>query len=250
MDRTQEIPINTGQYFDRQAAGWSARYRSGRHFARRLEIVLGRLDRLQAGGKEKHALDYGCGSGVLLTELLKRGYRVTGVDASPGMIAEARRAVNDLGPEMPCSLELVQGPAFDGRYLQQSYDTVICLGVLEYVDDDDSLLDRLVSILNPGGLLILSVPNRTSLLRRLEGFIHRNPTCFRKLGLFAHLTGPDAYLHHQKHQYARRALIDSLAGRGLVCESACFHVEPGFLAPLENYSAVGMTLIATFQKPA
>lgn len=37
-------------------------------------------------------LDVGCGTGRHSIELAKRGYKVTGIDISAGMLAEARRA--------------------------------------------------------------------------------------------------------------------------------------------------------------
>ena len=42
-------------------------------------------------------LDMGCGTGRHSVELAKRGYAVTGVDLSAGMLAEARKAAETAG---------------------------------------------------------------------------------------------------------------------------------------------------------
>src|SRR5262245_56371494 len=47
---------------------------------------------LPGGG---HVLDVATGTGLVAAELLRRGYRVTGVDQSPQMLAEARRRFGD-----------------------------------------------------------------------------------------------------------------------------------------------------------
>ena len=42
-----------------------------------------------------HILDMGCGTGRHAIELARRGYRVTGVDISSGMLAEAEKAARE-----------------------------------------------------------------------------------------------------------------------------------------------------------
>src|SRR6266446_10634053 len=49
------------------------------------------LDRVLAERGALETLDAGCGTGFLSFELAARGHRVTGVDFSPAMLAEARR---------------------------------------------------------------------------------------------------------------------------------------------------------------
>jgi 2-polyprenyl-3-methyl-5-hydroxy-6-metoxy-1,4-benzoquinol methylase len=232
----------TAEYFDAESGGWSERYRNSRHFRTRLETVLGWLQESPAG---LSLLDYGCGSGVLLRELAMAGHQVTGVDVSEGMLAVAREAVKN-APQ-PVRLERV-GPDFKGSYLDETYDGIISLGVIEYLENPYDLLEKLAVRIPPGGFLILSYPNQGSLLRWIEMLIFRNPEVFKRLGLFPGLTGTDSYLHHQKHRFSPERLGRFLQQHGLMPERTCYHVAPSLLGPLQYYPFFAMTAISRFKK--
>ena len=109
------------------------------------------LDRLTLVGDER-VLDAGCGSGRVteqLIERLPRG-RAVALDASPAMIAEARRrlarfgdrvdyVVADLGRPLP-----VAGPV----------DAVVSTATFHWVPDHDALFGNLAAVLRPGGQLV------------------------------------------------------------------------------------------------
>ena len=60
---------------------------------------------------------------------------------------------------------------------------------MEYVDDYETVLRQFHSLLKPGGVLLLSLPNRLSAYRFFE----------RTLRGF--LAPQDSYLRHQRHQF-------------------------------------------------
>jgi predicted TPR repeat methyltransferase len=78
------------------------------------------LDELFRADEEAVAnvLDVCCGTGLLAAELVARGYRVTGVDASEAMLARARRL---LGPHVA----LIRATLPDLR-LETAFDAVTC----------------------------------------------------------------------------------------------------------------------------
>lgn len=243
--------MDTRGYFNREAAGWSARYRQSRHFQDRLatvrEWLLPKPDGLSL-------LDYGCGSAVMIADLLATGkpLEITGVDLSPHMIEAARQHLSQLGPdgrEAAARLEVVSGADFSGGFAQRQYDGVLCMGVLEYVPDARILLTGLAERVGPGGFLMISVPNRRSWLRAVEQVIARHPGLFRKLGLFPHLTGTDAYLHYQRHRFSLQALDQWLQAQGLQRTRHRFHVAPRWLGFLAARESIGMTLIAEYRRP-
>jgi SAM-dependent methyltransferase len=98
-------------------------------------------------------LDAGCGVGLDTEILLARGYDVTGIDASAGMIAEARRRVPG-GSFAVCSLE-----ALGGAGLGPFDAALVDFGVLNCVALERAA-PALAGVLRPGGRLVLVVMPR------------------------------------------------------------------------------------------
>jgi 2-polyprenyl-6-hydroxyphenyl methylase/3-demethylubiquinone-9 3-methyltransferase len=102
----------------------------------------------------KSALDVGCGAGLLAEPLARLGAKVTGLDASPELIAVAREHAGRHGLE-------VDYRAGELAELEGQYDLITCMEVIEHVADPATFVKALAKRLAPGGLLILSTPNAT-----------------------------------------------------------------------------------------
>jgi trans-aconitate 2-methyltransferase len=105
------------------------------------------LARLQGLSDDATVLDVGCGTGrvtELLLELVPSG-RVIAIDASPEMVALARRRLGDRA-QVFCQdvLELD---------LSEPVDAIISTATLHWVSDHDRLWRRLAQALRPGGRL-------------------------------------------------------------------------------------------------
>lgn len=99
----------------------------------------------------RRILDAGCGSGPLSAALRDRGAVVTGIDASAGMLALARRR---LGDDVALHLADLSDPLpFDDG----AFDDVVASLVLHYLRDWGPTLAELRRVLRPGGRLIASV---------------------------------------------------------------------------------------------
>jgi 2-polyprenyl-6-hydroxyphenyl methylase/3-demethylubiquinone-9 3-methyltransferase len=102
----------------------------------------------------RSALDVGCGAGLLAEPLCRLGAAVTAVDAAPELIAAARAHAAAGGL-------VIDYRAVGVEALAGEYDLVTALEVIEHVADPQAFVHALVARLAPGGLLILSTPNRT-----------------------------------------------------------------------------------------
>lgn len=110
------------------------------------------LIRRYAGGDGKSLLDVGCGTGSHDFCFLTKGYRVSGVDQSPEMIAMA----NNLNPEESrIRFYVAQAHSFA---LKDKFDAAVSLfHVMSYLSSSDTLIKSLKNIhrhLKKGGVFI------------------------------------------------------------------------------------------------
>lgn len=109
------------------------------------------LERLPLRGDER-VLDAGCGSGRVteaLAERLPRG-RVVALDASPAMLAEARRRLARFGAR----IAYVEADLGQPLPLDEPVDAVLSTAVFHWVPDHDALFRNLAVVLRPGGRLV------------------------------------------------------------------------------------------------
>ncbi len=100
-------------------------------------------------------LELGCGSGRHTVRLAAQGNRVLAVDASPGMLAAARRKL-DSGPVHIVEADLlVFEPPRHGHWAAP-YDVVFESLVLEHIADLPVLCTRIAGWLKPGGIFLAS----------------------------------------------------------------------------------------------
>jgi trans-aconitate 2-methyltransferase len=109
------------------------------------------LDRLPLRGDER-VLDAGCGSGrvtELLLDRLPHG-QVVALDASPAMLAEARRR---LEPSVD-RVEFIEADLGRPLPVDPPVDAVLSTAVFHWVPDHEALFVNLAAIIRPGGALV------------------------------------------------------------------------------------------------
>lgn len=126
------------------------------------------------------AVDLGCGPGNS-TEVLAERFpqaRVTGLDSSTDMLGEARQRL--------AAVEFVQADIGDWRPAQ-TYDVILANASLQWVPDHEQLYPRLVSQLNPGGVLAVQTPdNLDEPAHRLAREIAASPQWADRIGDVRH----------------------------------------------------------------
>ena len=104
-------------------------------------------------GLSGSALDFGCGIGLYVQELKRRGIDCEGIELD-------RPDIRDhLIPEVEESIKLYDG-VFPLPYEDASFDTCICSEVLEHIDRYEKALSEIARVTR--GQLILTVPDFTS----------------------------------------------------------------------------------------
>ncbi|WP_461361808.1 class I SAM-dependent DNA methyltransferase [Candidatus Darwinibacter acetoxidans] len=102
-------------------------------------------------------IDLGCGTGNLTIPLTQQGWRLTGVDLSWAMIAEARGKAAGLGLEIPFYVADLR----DFRLPGAAFDTAISgCDVLNYLTSESDLeraFETVFRLLTPGGLWLFDL---------------------------------------------------------------------------------------------
>jgi demethylmenaquinone methyltransferase / 2-methoxy-6-polyprenyl-1,4-benzoquinol methylase len=91
-----------------------------------------------------HVLDVATGTGLVAAELLRRGFRVTGLDQSAEMLDVARRRLGSRAALVEASAESVPFP-------DETFDHLTFTYLLRYVDDPGATLAELTRVVRGGG---------------------------------------------------------------------------------------------------
>ncbi len=214
-----EDPLEAVAYHRQLAKGWEQRYRR-RSFKARQAVLAECLEaRDLAGGSW---LDAGCGTGTLSRMLAERGCRVLGVDAAIEMVEAAGRLAHRGDRSLQLKFERVE-TIVRLPLAGNSCDGVLCSSVLEYVSDVDACLKEFARVLRPGGLLLVSVPNRHSIVRLTQAGCHR-------LGKWVGQSWV-AFMDYSRNQYSTNQFEHRLAACGFCSEEVV-----AFGSPLPNWA--------------
>jgi 2-polyprenyl-6-hydroxyphenyl methylase / 3-demethylubiquinone-9 3-methyltransferase len=126
-------------------------------------LVPGRLSWMdrQIDWRGKDVLDLGCAGGFMAEALGDRGATVTGIDPAAEAIAAARVHATQTGRNI--RYDVGMGEALP--YPDTAFDAVVCVDVLEHVQDLSRVMAEVARVLRPGGLFLFDTINRNPLAR-------------------------------------------------------------------------------------
>lgn len=103
------------------------------------------------------AIDIGCNRGLYSKLISELGYKkVKGIDIEESLIKIAKENFEGEEGERSIKFEVVNAENID---LSQKYDFILCTEVIEHTQNQAKTIENLRSILNKGGVAIITLPN-------------------------------------------------------------------------------------------
>jgi 2-polyprenyl-6-hydroxyphenyl methylase / 3-demethylubiquinone-9 3-methyltransferase len=129
--------------------------------AERCDYIESCVDRVfgREALKQQEVLEVGCGGGLICEELARRGALTVGIDPSKGALQAARDHTRSSGVGQISYFE--QGYAESLPYADGSFSVIVCLDVLEHVQDLHATIREIARVLAPGGVFVFDTINRT-----------------------------------------------------------------------------------------
>ncbi len=152
--------------WDSRAAFWNSKSQGMWETGSRKDIIPFIHQYLEAGS---NVLDVGCGDGYGTAKLHKLGHDVMGIDISDEMITNAKANAENISFSTGdvCAIPMEES----------SFDGVMCINVLEWVEIPEQALRELKRVLKPNGVLCVGILGPTA-GPRASGFpkVYGKPT--------------------------------------------------------------------------
>jgi SAM-dependent methyltransferase len=161
---------------DRHSAHHLGRHRDFWWNADFLSLLSQRWGRVFTSGR---LLDVGCGQGTWSKTLVPHLPGITeviGIDAEPAWVAQAARTAPP--PEYGCRYRYLACDAIALPFPDKHFDVVTGQTVLIHVADPGAVLDEMLRVLVPGGLIVLVEPSNRS-MQVIQDSLHgdEEPDC-------------------------------------------------------------------------
>lgn len=166
-DLQEQEKVNV--YFQSRVSKWKNIYAGdgprGEVYRARQATVLAWIDdlALEPGSR---ILEVGCGAGFLSIALAQRGFRLDAIDSVKAMVELANQHAADAQVTTRLSLSLgdVNALAFE----DDTFDLVVALGVIPWLERPEQAIQEIARVTRPGGYAILTTDNRAGLTGFLD----------------------------------------------------------------------------------
>jgi ubiquinone/menaquinone biosynthesis C-methylase UbiE len=169
---TAELNAQThvNEYFQVNASHWNDIYAgddvdvwSQVHRDRHL-MAISWVDNLKLP-KDARVLEVGCGSGRFAVDLARRGLRVVAIDPAAAMVEQARTHAEQAGFGAD-RLTVTLGDASALAFADQTFDLIVALGVLPWLEDPTQAVREMARVTRPCGYVLVTEDN----ILRLHSF--------------------------------------------------------------------------------
>jgi SAM-dependent methyltransferase len=161
----------TTRQFEQRSAWWDRIYGQtsleARILRRRQQVALGWVEPLSLSHPAGlRVLEIGCGAGATAVELARRGHLVAALDRSPAMLQRTRNhaVISGVG-------ELVRpilGDAHRLLFPAGTFDLVLALGVLSWLEDPNAAISEMARVTRPDGHVLVTSLNSLDLACLLD----------------------------------------------------------------------------------
>jgi len=102
------------------------------------------------------ALEFGCGTGLVTLEIAPLVKRISAIDTSTEMVAVLQEKIRALGVTniQTSSIDLLSSSGFGDA--EQSFDLIYSSMTLHHIDDTAGFLNRVSTLLSPGGVIAVA----------------------------------------------------------------------------------------------
>jgi 2-polyprenyl-6-hydroxyphenyl methylase/3-demethylubiquinone-9 3-methyltransferase len=148
-------------YEDNAQAWWDGSQRFMRLLANQVPVRLAYFDRTAPDWRGIEVLDLGCGGGFMAEALARRGAHVTGIDPSVASLEAAHKHARSQGLDILYRAGVGEAIPLDSN----AVDRVVCVDVLEHVQDVEKVLIEVHRVIRPRGIFFFDTVNRNWLSR-------------------------------------------------------------------------------------
>ena len=148
---------NNLSYYDQWATEWWKEGATVAPLNRLNPLRFQFFDRYIQDWHSLNVLDVGCGGGFTCEFLASRGAQVTGVDQSAACV----QAASQHADKANLKINYKQAQAEQLPFEKASFDAVVCVDVLEHVEDLPQTIAEIGRVLKPGGWFCFDTINRT-----------------------------------------------------------------------------------------
>lgn len=107
-------------------------------------------------------LELGYGSGIMMPTLCSMGRSVKGIDLE----SDCNEVLSNL-KKLNCKPDLINGRAEKMPYLDNSFDLVVAISIMEHIKNFEDVIDEVSRVLKPGGHFLVGMPKVNNSMSRI-----------------------------------------------------------------------------------